>query len=192
MDWISHPTDCIPTMIDWLYPVRHKTCISCCLLNVIFWLASKLTTHVGNSVNFFLEQTFVSCCNGKLFPPIVMVAIVQPDLTRFFWFVSLGVNDYPWEIIGMDFVTDFYSLKVQNSSWPLLMILVCHLKCHVVYLVTRNQRTWQSRDYLYWPMLSTSCCSISHWMCSEWQPCLVGKFGYLVGGNWIPSHNECG
>ena len=42
----------------------------------------------------------------KLFPPIVMVAIVQTDLARFFFLVSLGVTDYSWEIVGMDFVTE--------------------------------------------------------------------------------------
>jgi hypothetical protein len=30
----------------------------------------------------------------KLFPPIVMVTIVQPDLARFFFLVSLGVTNY--------------------------------------------------------------------------------------------------
>ena len=42
----------------------------------------------------------------KLFPPIVMVAIVQLDLARFFFLVSLGVTDYSWETVGMDFVTE--------------------------------------------------------------------------------------
>ena len=42
----------------------------------------------------------------KLFPPIVMVAIVQPNLAGFFFLVSLCVADYSWEIVGMDFVTE--------------------------------------------------------------------------------------
>jgi xanthine/uracil permease len=44
-------------------------------------LAIKLATHVGNFVKRFLEGTCVSYWIGKLFPPIVMVAIVQPDMT---------------------------------------------------------------------------------------------------------------
>ena len=32
----------------------------------------------------FLEGTFVYCWIAKLYPPIVMFAIVQPDLARFF------------------------------------------------------------------------------------------------------------
>jgi hypothetical protein len=44
-DWKSHPTDCIPTMIGWLYPVRHKISVSCCLLYVLRMLIMK----IGNS-----------------------------------------------------------------------------------------------------------------------------------------------
>jgi hypothetical protein len=40
-----------------------------------------------------------------------MVAIVQPDLARFVFLVSLGVTVYSWEIVGMDFVT-----KLNKSS----------------------------------------------------------------------------
>ncbi len=84
----------------------------------------------------FLEGTFASCWIGKLFPPIVMVAIVQPDLARFFCLVFLGVNDYPWEIVGMDFVTDFtksseFNLTtIINSSLPSKMahFISCHEK----------------------------------------------------------------
>ena len=71
-------------------------------------LAIKLATYVGNFVKHFLEGTFVSYWIGKLFPPIVMVAIVQPDLVRFFCLVSRGVNVYPWEIVGMELVTGLY------------------------------------------------------------------------------------
>ena len=79
-DWKSHPTDCIPTMIGWLYPVRHKISVSCCLLNVLKMLIIKIATHVGNFVKTFLEGTCVYCWKVKLFPPIVMFAIAQ---TRF-------------------------------------------------------------------------------------------------------------
>ena len=67
--------------------------------------------QIGNAcwqlVKRFLEGKFVYCWIGELFPPIVMVAIVQPDLAQFLVLLYLGVNDYPWEIVGMDFVIDF-------------------------------------------------------------------------------------
>jgi hypothetical protein len=46
---------------------------------------------------------FVYCwIDAKLFPPILMFTIVQ---NRYIFLVSLGVNDYPWEIDGLDLVT---------------------------------------------------------------------------------------
>jgi hypothetical protein len=97
-------------------------------------LAIKLATPVGIFAKNFLEGTCVSCWIGKLFPPIVMVATVQPDLARFFCLVSLGVYHYPWEIIGMDFVTvftknpEFYLTTIIDSC--LLYEMVHCLSCH--------------------------------------------------------------
>ena len=74
-----------------------------------------MSYNVGHQIGNFcwqLCETFsgrnvVSCWIKKLFAHIVIIAIVHPDLTRFFCILSLGVNDYPWEIVGMDYVTDF-------------------------------------------------------------------------------------
>ena len=33
--------------------------------------------------------------------------LLKSDLAMYFCLVSLGVNDYSWEIVGMDFVTEF-------------------------------------------------------------------------------------
>ena len=43
---------------------------------------------------------------AKFFPLILMFTIVQ---NRFVFFVSLGVNAYPWEIVGLDLVTGLYN-----------------------------------------------------------------------------------
>jgi hypothetical protein len=66
-----------------------------------------LATLVDNFVKTFLEGTCIYCWIAKLFPAIVMFAIAQNDIARFFCLVSLGVTNYPWEIIGMNLVTYF-------------------------------------------------------------------------------------
>ena len=68
----------------------------------------------------------------KLVPPIVMVAIVQPDLAIFFFLVSLGVTNYSWKIVGMDFVTELN----KSSEFPLTTILnfVWHLTLFGIFL----------------------------------------------------------
>jgi hypothetical protein len=60
-----------------------------------------------------------------------MVAIVQPDLIRFFDLVSLGVIDYSWEIVDMDFVNELN----KSSEFHLTTILVffCHLTWHTFF-----------------------------------------------------------
>jgi hypothetical protein len=72
----------------------------------------------------------------KLFPPIVMVAIVQPDLARFFFLVSLDVTVYSWEIVGMDCITElnksseFHLTTILDFCLPSDMahFLSCHKK----------------------------------------------------------------
>ncbi len=66
----------------------------------------------------------------------MVVAIVQPDLARFFFLVSLGVTDYSWEIVGMDFVTElnksieFHLTTIPDVYLPSDMahFLSCHKK----------------------------------------------------------------
>ena len=67
-----------------------------------------------------------------------MVSIVQPDLARFFFLVSLGVTDYPWEIVGMDFVTELN----KSSKFNLTTILdfVGDLTWHIFFRVIRSHR----------------------------------------------------
>jgi hypothetical protein len=33
--------------------------------------------------------------------------LFKTDVARFFFLVFIGVNDYPWEIVGRDLVTNF-------------------------------------------------------------------------------------
>jgi hypothetical protein len=39
VDWLSYLTVCILTMIGTLYPVRHKICVSWCLLHIMITMA---------------------------------------------------------------------------------------------------------------------------------------------------------
>ncbi len=82
----------------------------------------------------FLEGTFVYCWIAKLFPPIVMFTIVQNQPIEVLFLVSLGVNVYPWEIVGMDLVTshgpEFHLTTIIDFCLPYEMahFLSCHKK----------------------------------------------------------------
>jgi len=52
----------------------------------------------------FMEGMFVYCWIAKLFPPIVMFFFLQNRPGKVLFLVSLGVNDFPWEIVGLDLV----------------------------------------------------------------------------------------
>ena len=69
-------------------------------------LAMKLANACLQLCETFSGRNFCILLVWKLYPPIVMVATVQPDLARFFFLVSLGVTDFPWEIVGMDVIIE--------------------------------------------------------------------------------------
>ena len=97
--------DCIPTMIGWLYPVWHNICVSLCLLNVVVMLAIKLKTHVGKSARRFWRERLYIVGLQSSFLQLLCLQLFKTDMARFFFLVPLCVNDFPWEIFGMDFVT---------------------------------------------------------------------------------------
>jgi len=67
----------------------------------------------------------------------MMVAIVQPDLTQDLSLVSLGVNDYPWDIVGMDFVTDFTKI----SELHLITIIESCLPYNIAHFLSCHEKS---------------------------------------------------
>ncbi len=68
------------------------------------------------------------------FLQIVMFAIIEIRSGNvFFCLVSLGVTDYSWEIVGMDFVTEFtkgsrfHSTTILDLCLPLPLLNCIHL-----------------------------------------------------------------
>ena len=60
----------------------------------------------------FLEGTFAYCWIVKLFPSIVVFAIVLKPLWQdYVPLHPLGITNYPWEILGLDLVTGLYGPK---------------------------------------------------------------------------------
>ncbi len=70
------------------------------------------------------------------------------------------------------------------SISPLVLMLVCHLKWHTFFRIIRNHRL-QSNDSLHWSLISTSCCSISHFSWLITMPCW--QIGQYFWWNWIPN-----
>ena len=109
MDLISHRKDCIPIMTGWLYIPRPAQ-------DLCIWLLTKchlmLAIKFGN-VCWQLWETFsgrnvliLLNCKALSSNCVVYNCSKPIDMVRFFFLVSLGVNVYPWEIVGMDFVID--------------------------------------------------------------------------------------
>jgi hypothetical protein len=66
-----------------------------------------------------------------------MVAIVQPDMARFLFLVSLGVTDYSWEIVGMDFVTELN----KSSEFHLTTILDFYLPFDMAHFLSCHKKS---------------------------------------------------
>ncbi len=70
-----------------------------------------LAIKIGNACWQFRENVFgknvciLVDCKALAFNCVVCIFSIT-DLARFFCLVSLGFNDYPWEIVGKDFVND--------------------------------------------------------------------------------------
>jgi hypothetical protein len=58
---------------------------------------------------------------AKIVARIVLFAIVRNPAAK----APMGVPEYPWEVVGMDFINDLpKSSKLQYTA---ILILVCHL-----------------------------------------------------------------
>jgi len=55
-----------------------------------------------------LSSNCVVCIYSKTYP------------ARFFFLVSLGGNDYPWEIVGMDFVSNLLTKSSEFHSTTII------------------------------------------------------------------------
>ena len=79
-------------------------------------LAITLATPVGNFVKTYLEGTLVYCWIAKLFPPILMFTIVQNRVGQVLLLASLGVNVYPWKIVGLNLITSL-NIRFVFAIW---------------------------------------------------------------------------
>ncbi len=68
---------------------------------------------------------------------IVMFAIIKIRSGNVFCLVSLGVTDYSWEIVGMDFVTEF----TKGSEFHSNTILDLCLPCDMAHFLTRHKKS---------------------------------------------------
>ena len=109
-------------------------------------LAIKLATTVGNFVKRFLKVTFYILLDYKSsFLQLLCLQLFKTNLARFFFLVSLGGNDCPWEIFGMDLITGlcgpkFHFTTIIDSCLPSEM-------AHVVRVI--RSQPLQSNDSLY-------------------------------------------
>jgi len=85
----------------------------------------------------------------------------------------LGVPNYPWEIVGMDFVTD--SPKSFKYNFTVIMILVCHLTKMSHFMPCHKEITVEETFNLF----IDKCCNlhgIPKVVVSDMDPRIVGKF----------------
>jgi hypothetical protein len=104
-----------------------------CRCNVVHQNRQRLLATLWK--HFWRERLYIDGLQSS-FLQSWCLQLFFSDLTRFFFLVSLGVADYPWGIVGMDFVTDlsksseFHLTTVIDSCLPSEMahFLPCHEK----------------------------------------------------------------
>ena len=83
------------------------------------------------------------------FLQLYCLQLFKSELAWFFTLVSLGVNDYPWEIaIVWIWSLTYMVLGFRVSISPLLLFRVCHMTWLTSFLVIRSHRL-QIKDSLY-------------------------------------------
>ena len=172
---------------DGLYTYHDRLVIPRLSQDLCILLLTKCSYNVGHQnwqrlltsllKRFLRERVYIVGLQGS-FLQLWCLQLLKPDLTRFFFLVSLGVTDYPWEIIGMDFVIDFTKSSEFHSTNIIVLCLPSDM-AHFLRVIRSH-----CNDSIHWSLFSTLWCTISY--CVSLIPCRVGKFGNLLRGNWIP------
>ena len=115
------------------------------------------------------------------FLQLLCLRFFKTDLARFFFLVSLGGNDYPWEIFGMNLVTtglygpEFHFTTIIDSCLPSEVAHLC--SCH-------NFNAYKAMIPLLTTIIDFMVFNKS--LCLNDNPALLAKFGNFLWENWIP------
>jgi hypothetical protein len=109
---------------------------------------------------------------------LLCFTIVQNQTGKVLFLVSLGGNDYLWEMFGMDLVTglygpEFHFTTIIDSGLPSEMARFC--SCHKKSTLTK-QRLPLVTTIIDFMVFHTS-------LCLNDNPALLAKFGNLLRGN---------
>ncbi len=149
-------------------------------------LAIKLATLTSNLWNvFWKERSFKYIIGSQSsFLQMCYLQLFKTDLARFVFLVSLGGNDYHWEIVGLDLVTgltkslEFHLTTIIDSWLPSKMaqLMPCREKSSIL------TKPWLS---LFTPIIDFMVFHKS--LCLNDNPALLAKICNILWEIWIPN-----
>ena len=85
----------------------------------------------------------------------------------------LGVPNYHWEMVGMDFVTDLP--KISKHNFAAILILVCHLMKRAHFVTCHTEVTIEEIANLFYIEKCYKLNGVSRVIVSDRDPRFVGK-----------------
>jgi hypothetical protein len=149
-------------------------------------MAIKLATLAGNFMKRFLEGIFFWYIDGSQssFLQLCCLQLFKTDLARFFFLVSHDGNNCPWEIVGMDLVTDL----TKSSEFHLTNAMDSCLPSEIAHVSSCHENsTLLTKPWLSLLIIVVDFMMFYTSLCLNDNPALLAKFGNLLWGNWIPN-----
>ena len=121
----------------------------------------------------------------SFFLRLLCLQLFKTVLARFFFLVSLGGNDYPWEIVGIDFVTRLYGPQFHFTT-----IIDSCLTSQMAHFLSYKKKSSLTKQWIALFIIDIDFILFHKSLCLTNNPALLAKFANLLWGNWIPNSSR--
>jgi len=127
-------------MLGWLYPVRHKICVSCCLPNAIITVAIKIRNACCQLCETVSRRNICMLLDCKTLSFNCVVCNCAKAIRQgYFSVYPLGATEYPWKLLVWIFslyLTERSKFHFTTILAPCLPSITWHTFCRA----TRSYR----------------------------------------------------
>ena len=148
-----------------------------------------MATPVDNfkKKRFLRERVYIVGLQSS-FLQLWCLQLLKPDVARVFCLVSLGVTNYPWEIIGMDFVTDF----TKSSEFHLTNIIVPCLPSEMAHFLSCHEKLPLIKPWLSLLIIDIDFMVFHKSLRLTDSPALLANLAIFYEEIEYQTHYECG